>query len=87
MIHNPSVHEMNRDTLCTGSWGKLSVPTEQEIEMPREKRPVPDHAWVKPEDKQMRQLKGKHEGKKNGHAKPAKYNLVEDDDYNPMAGG
>ena len=50
--------------------------------MPRPKRPVPTPPWVKPQDKAKREMHGKHEGKKNGHAKPAKYEPAADDDYN-----
>lgn len=38
--------------------------------MARTKAPVPTPEWVKPRDKQKRELQGKHEGSKNGHAKP-----------------
>ena len=56
--------------------------------MARPKRPVPTPAWVKPEAKQKRELHGKHEGPKNGHAKPAKYDPAKDDEYdNPNVGG
>lgn len=55
--------------------------------MARSKQPVPTPTWVKPQDRQKRELQGRHVGPKNGHAKPAKYDPVEDDDYNPFVGG
>lgn len=77
---------MNREGLSTGDRGRMGAQP-QEIDMPRTKALVPDQEWVKPEDKQKRELQSKHEGPKNGHAKPAPYRPAEDDDYNPMAGG